>query len=285
VLFRSVSKSEETYNVSTVEGSTSNGTGYQSGDQITILGTSVGGLSPDNDIVIVIQQVDSDGSILVFSASGVASEGDASFTEVTGTNTLPPGENAIFEVTRTTGAYSVSITAPGNNYRAGNRVLILGTSLDGVSPDNDAVITINSIGVAGTITSATISGTTYRGDILTVYPVITLSDPLIGTLADGTLLSVGAIATIQVDFESNHGIVPGTTMFNQITSNPPPDFISTDRTLPSSGSWLGVAFAEGYFVAIRGSSNATAISTDGVTWTAGGNLPSSTTWTSVAGEK
>ncbi len=56
----------------------------------------------------------------------------------------------------------------------------------------------------------------------------------------------------------------------------------TSRTLPtaSSGTYTSVVYGNGTFVAISGQS--TAYSTNGTSWTAGGNLPSAATWPSVA---
>ena len=278
-----VSKSGEAYTVTDAEDSSANGQDYFAGDQITISGTDVGGISPENDILIFIDQVDSGGSIVSFSFSGIASIGDASYSSVTGTNTTLTASDAVFSVSRLNGLYSAIVSNAGSGYRVGNRIVISGSDLDGTSPAHDATLTVTTIGGGGSILTVTSDGDTYGGDPITIYPIVTLSDPLIGSIPDGTVLESGAIATIQVNFNSPHGIVPGTTMFNQITSNPPPEFESIDRTLSSSGNWVGIAFASDYFVAIRTSSNQTAVSVDGINWSAGGNLPSSTTWTSIAG--
>ncbi len=58
----------------------------------------------------------------------------------------------------------------------------------------------------------------------------------------------------------------------------------TARTIPSlgAGSYSAVAYGNGTFVAISTGNNATAYSSNGTSWTAGGSLPSSTTWNSVA---
>lgn len=47
----------------------------------------------------------------------------------------------------------------------------------------------------------------------------------------------------------------------------------TQRTMPSAGVWH-VAYGNGVFVAVNAGGTATAKSTDGITWTAGGALPS-----------
>ena len=95
-------------------------------------------------------------------------------------------------------------------------------------------------------------------------------------------MSVGAIATVQVDFASNHGLLPGTTILTSISSTPAPAFTATARALPSSLTWVGTSALNGKFVAIATGSNLSAVSLDGQTWTAGGNLPANTTWTATA---
>jgi len=61
-----------------------------------------------------------------------------------------------------------------------------------------------------------------------------------------------------------------------------PGYTSTSRSLIGSNAWAGVTYGAGNFVAVGGaSSTATNYSTNGTTWTAGGALPSSTTWNNV----
>ena len=50
----------------------------------------------------------------------------------------------------------------------------------------------------------------------------------------------------------------------------------------SAGNYSAVTYGNGYFIAIQTGGQVTSYSANGVTWTAGGTLPSSTTWTSVA---
>ena len=54
----------------------------------------------------------------------------------------------------------------------------------------------------------------------------------------------------------------------------------TASTMPSSQSWLGVGYGNGYFVAVAGTTTAGAYSTNGSTWTAL-TMPSSSYWYSV----
>jgi hypothetical protein len=71
--------------------------------------------------------------------------------------------------------------------------------------------------------------------------------------------------------------VGGTT-----TAQSSPDGITwTTRTLPTSQTWLGVAFGNAKFVAVGGRGAAAAPSSDGITWAAA-TMPASTNWASCA---
>lgn len=73
--------------------------------------------------------------------------------------TVGNGTSATFTVTDTSKVYTISsISAAGTNYAVGDKLLINGTSLAGVSPLNDAFITVSSVGGSGEITGATITG-------------------------------------------------------------------------------------------------------------------------------
>lgn len=52
--------------------------------------------------------------------------------------------------------------------------------------------------------------------------------------------------------------------------------------MPTSAQWVSVAYGDNRFVAIATAGNATAVSTNGTSWSAGGNLPSSIAWQEVA---
>ena len=271
------------YTVTDPLDSTQNGTNYNTGDQIIITGDQVGGSLGVNDITITITAVDSGGAITTFTYSGTAPIGSGSFTGLSGTNLSQTGAGGIFTVTRTNGTYTAVATNGGTGYRQGNKIIIAGSSLDGATPLNNCTLTV--VGVAGGIISTvTADGITVTGVSVTVYPVITLSDATVSSIPTSTLLNIGAIATCQIDFTSAHGIIPGTTMFNYITSSPTPAFASTARTLASSATWAGVAFdtTNNAFVAVANGSTNTVKSTDGTSWASGGSLPSAATWTSIA---
>lgn len=60
---------------------------------------------------------------------------------------------------------------------------------------------------------------------------------------------------------------------------------SSAGSLPSSANWVASSFGDGYFVAVATGSTSTTVSNDGIAWTTGGALPTSTTWTALASGK
>lgn len=267
-----------TYNITLNNG----GSGHVPGNLVTFVGTDLGGATPDNDIVIQVDGVAfGTGAVVDFTVvSGIGSNGDATYTSVIGTNIPVIGTAAVFDITAANGTYTATPQGgtSGSNYVIGNRITIAGSDLGGTSPLNDCVLTVTNT-AAGAITSASAAGTPISGDTVIVYPAMTISEAVTGEILNGTVLNVGAIATIQVDFTSNHGLLPGSSILSQVTSQPAPAFSSTNRSI-TSASWVGTAFGGSTFVAVS-SAGTSQKSINGTTWTNGGSLPAGT-YTSVA---
>ena len=257
------------------------GTGHAQGDVITFEGTNFGGTSPDNDITIRVDGVSfGTGAIVNFTVlSGAGITGDAEYTGLSGTNELPTGTGATFNISRLDGSYEVVIQGAGLNYNAGDKILIAGNLLGGSTPENDATILVSAVD-SGAITSATVTGTPYAGDSITFFSSITLSDPITQPLTDSTTLNVGAIAKISIDFENAHGLVPGSSILVDISSQPAPGFTSSDGQISQSGDWTGIVRGADKFVAVESGSNIAAYSADGNTWSAS-TLPNASSWADV----
>jgi len=278
-----VAKEDGTYALTSREDSTANGENFRPGDRVRILGTQVGGSSPLNDITITITQVDSQGSIEDFTFTGTASSGTDQFVARLASTLTNAGNGARFTVRRLVGSYIVSITLAGNQYVVGNILTVPGTDLGGTSPLNDLEIQVDGVNSNGGITSILTSGIGTVGDTIIVYPTLTISEITTGIIPGATTLSTGEIATIEVEFTSNHGLIPGASILVDVTSVPPPGFVSTPRVKASSTTSTRVAYASGVFIAVANGSANTQISLDGINWTNGGNLPASANWTSIAG--
>ena len=170
------------------------GTNYQALETFTVAGNLLGGATPANDLTITIDSVGGTGEITAISFSGTALI----------------GSGVAFEITRTGPSYSVAITSAGTGYRTNETITVPGSFLDGVSPANDALITINTIGVNGDITGATVGGTANNtADQSTGYAVYD------GLIIPGSTLSGGADGIndvyLQVTTISGTGVITGVT--------------------------------------------------------------------------
>jgi hypothetical protein len=76
------------------------GTGYARDDQIKILGTSLGGVTPNNDLLITVNTVDETGSILDVFYYGTASilAADNSYDNLSGINVIGTGAGANWDI-------------------------------------------------------------------------------------------------------------------------------------------------------------------------------------------
>jgi len=77
---------------------------------------------------------------------------NGSFTSVTQTSTNGIGTGAVFTVSRSSGVYTTTVTAPGTGYVAGNTITFAGAGLGGTTPTNNAVATV---GTASPVKSVT----------------------------------------------------------------------------------------------------------------------------------
>ena len=193
------------------------GTGYIVGETITISGEDLGGISPDNDLTISVATLTPDDGIATFNQSGTASSGDAVYENFSAQN------NATGVTIKATindaGDYIPVIGSPGSGYSIGNELLLSGADLGALSPDNDMIVTVDSVDASGSITEVSATGTPASGDSLDFRPSMTLSEPLNQNVPNATSYSYSSIAKIQADFVSNHGLLPGSSILVAITSN------------------------------------------------------------------
>jgi hypothetical protein len=180
----------------------------------------------------------------------VYGETDITYTSLSGTYSGSGAAGAQFTVVRNGWKYIPLLQTAGSGYERLETVTIAGTSLGGLTPQNDLTITIIAINsLTGAILEFDHDGFGAGGRFVAVK---------------GTSTNTGAY------------------------SNDGSSWIS--MTLPSTGNWTSVAHGViqdsstvskvSRFVAVRSGSNAAAYSEDGITWTAS-TLPTSTNWQSV----
>jgi hypothetical protein len=78
------------------------------------------------------------------------------------------GADAVFDVTKTDGVYTAVLDAlaasAGRGYVAGDTITVLGTALGGVTPTNDLILTVATVGALGKIATFGSVGTGRAGD-------------------------------------------------------------------------------------------------------------------------
>ena len=97
---------------------------------------------------------------------------DTYVNATTGVTTTRQGTGATFDITVTTpgSAYvPVVVDTAGANYRVGHKIKVLGTDLEGLTPDNDLVITVTSVDAGGAITGISTVGDSNAGATMMVY--------------------------------------------------------------------------------------------------------------------
>jgi len=162
-VFDLVNNGNGTYGFSTIATA---GTNYRVGHKIKILGTSLGGATPDNDAIITVDEIDGSGGIVSATLTGTApGVVGATFNGVTGSNyNTGSGYTAYIYINPTTGAFSYGgSNNGGTNYVAGDVITVAGTTFaGGTSPANDATLVVNAVDGSGTVQSivgGTVSGT------------------------------------------------------------------------------------------------------------------------------
>ena len=195
------------------------GTNYATGQTFNLLGTSLLGVSPANNLVITISTVDASGAITGVTFSGTANSGNGTFAGISPINSQPIGTSSSFDITRDNESYTVLLNAPGDDYEIGNRILISGALLGGVSPLNDLEIKITgaTAGVIDTFSTTFIQAS--FGAILRLISTITISEPLTQALSATAIISYVELATIEITFPNAHGLVPGNSFISTIGSS------------------------------------------------------------------
>ena len=218
-------------------------------DTVTILGTSVGGATPDNDITVTITTVNANGAVVDFDFAGIGRKGY--FTALADGN---------FYISVDGGATWTNRTVTGNHQKLAS----------GLQNDGSTTFKPHAV-VATRPSSTTVDRST--DETLTTWGTGTLS------LTAGTVMSVaygylGAgtnkfVAISNNDTDIEYSTDSGATWTNVAT------------VLPGGTGYSCLTYGKGLYVALRSGQAAGAISTDGETWTQV-TLPNSKTWIDVA---
>ena len=189
------------------------------------------------------------------------------------------GTLATFNVVKTGVAYTVTQSASGGSYVIGETVVIAGTNLGGTT-SNSILITVTNIGVGGSITNFTFTGTGSGGRYIAIANSGTANQySTNGTswTSGGALSASGAWTSIAYGAGVFVAIGAGTASTTTSTG--------TSWTLGGAlqaGSWSAICYGSGVFMAVSSGSTAAAYSSNGSSWAATGALPASASWSGVA---
>ena len=275
------------------------GTNYERLDTLTIAGTSLGGASTANDITLTITAVNATtGAVLAFEFTGTAAGGN--FAAVS------------------SGSRNVNTSGNGTTWSA--NTLALPSTSNWVALASGALTTVETAGTfvngrAYVITS--LGNTVYTSigaaaNLVGTYFVATGAGSGTGTATPiaSHLVAVSSSTTVNA-YSTDGGVtwtaggalpagMSGVTVdvaYGKYNTNGRWIAIASDGNTAYSinggvswvaggslgaGTWSGIAYGQGVWIAIVSGGTTTKYSTDGgATWTAGGALPTSSTWISI----
>jgi hypothetical protein len=145
-------------------------TNYLPGHKIKILGTNLGGATPDNDIILTVATAEAGAITLVTNTGTAAGTGTNTYSAVTGTNHLVGSGLVItYEGPRSNNSYDnwddYQITNGGANYVADDVIVIAGSLLGGIAPANNLTATVfqlNDSAASGLNFSGTAQTSTWK---------------------------------------------------------------------------------------------------------------------------
>lgn len=266
------------------------GTGYARLQTITILGTSLGGATTTNDLVITITAVNSTtGAILDFDHTGYGIGGRYVALR-DGSTVGATSEDGVLWTTRASlmpsaanwSAMTVGILDDGSSIGKVSRfVAVAGNAANTTGAYSSDGITWAA---ADMVTSAVWVDVAFGQQLFVAIAsdvtTVRIADPAADVIAwnqTGTLTTTG-FTSVAYGKGKFVAIKTGSDVTNYTTTG---TGTWTAGTLPSSSSWNSIAYGNNRFVAVSSTSGTiAAYSLDGITWTAS-TLPSTASWTKV----
>lgn len=175
---------------------------------------------------------------------------------------------ASFSVVRNGKKYSVTQLTAGTGYVNEDTLIIPGTNLDGTTPLNNLIITVQAVNGSGAINNFSFEGIGING----AYVAVSAADNRSSYSIDGAQwLSGDNLPSVGI-----WKITAGQNKFVAIKFNSNQAAVSTNGiswtavSLPTSKNWTAVVYGNNKFVALASdlSLNSAAYSADGVNWTA-----------------
>ena len=232
----------------TPAGIQSNGTNYLAGHKIKVLGTALGGVTPDNDCIITVDSISEGGLIFQWSVTGTAAGTESAvYGPVTGTN-YQTGSGFSVEGINPNNLV-LNLNTRGSDYVADDQVTLPGADLqNGTSPANDIVIRILTVDGSGAVQSwEYLSGTVPPG----TWPSNNIDDGGNDQYDDANYIN-SSLAN-QISYNGGNTVVNGTAAFG-------------------TGSSYTFVYDTGIFGLLVTGNQSTSISTSGNSGADGGSI-------------
>lgn len=187
------------------------GSGYVVGNQVSVVGGN-------NNAVITITAVTNGQVTGVFvqeQGQGYTVGNTITITGGSGTATATVQSVTNGEITQ------IQIVNPGLGYQIGDAIAIVGgtggtAQIAGIEPE--AIISVATVNAGGLIQTVSATGTPVSAPTRNFISAVTLSEVTTAQIANSTTVSYSAIATLQVEFATEHGFVPGNSIITSISS-------------------------------------------------------------------
>jgi len=205
-----IARIDTIYSVST---GSSVGGGYVVGEVITISGTSLGGNQPGNNIDITVTGATGINSVATFDDATLEYGSGYSSGSGVATTVSPAGGTGLTvnTVALGGGVQEITVQSAGSGYAIGDVITVQGGNLG-------AKITVLTVTAGGAITAISHAGTPVATSTISFIGSVTLSDLTTATVANAASLSYTSIATIEIQFSTPHGFIPGDSITTTVSS-------------------------------------------------------------------
>ena len=202
------------------------GQDYYTGQKFNVLGNVLAGATPTNDLAITISGVNGTGGITAVTQAGTAPTDVGSFPNVTANTAGASGNGLSLDILRdgtsgdsTIGTYTVALNNPGSGYNVADKVKFDAETLGGQASVHDIEVLVTAVDSAGAVTTFTFAGDAFAGTSFDLYSTVTIDTPTTAQLATTLDISFSALATLRINFDSAHGLVPGDTFITTVDSD------------------------------------------------------------------
>jgi len=248
------------------------GIGYKVGNIIKIVGTQLGGISPNDDILIQVNSLNSVSGISAISiVSGVPSSKENSVllaaTKANVSGVIVPGTGATFTVSTYIGGYSIvsqGITNGGTGYLTGDKIVISGSDLGGQDIINDLTFEVQATnGVIYGFVSQSQTGQSAWTKINYLSSAITSY----GDIIESGNFQIGN--TYQINSVGSAGLLTDFTLIGASNNNIGTTFVANGTGLVADGQFV---VGKTYIIVNPGTTNFAFVGASGSTPNAVGTI-------------